>query len=114
MVSRYGFMSRIPTPLQRKTVQETSLSGSRLRAPSKWVHLGSNQGPSGYEPDALTAELWTRGRALSGRFASISPGPLQSLFARRQLVGHETAPGLLQAPRQLPGPPRVIHRMAPL
>ena len=24
-----------------------------------WVHLGSNQGPAGYEPVALTAELWT-------------------------------------------------------
>src|ERR1700759_66329 len=29
----------------------------------KWVHLDSNQGPAGYEPDALTAELWTRGSA---------------------------------------------------
>src|SRR5579864_5772324 len=27
---------------------------------SQWVHLDSNQGPAGYEPDALTAELWTR------------------------------------------------------
>ena len=25
-----------------------------------WVHLDSNQGPAGYEPVALTAELWTR------------------------------------------------------
>jgi hypothetical protein len=25
-----------------------------------WVHLDLNQGPAGYEPDALTAELWTR------------------------------------------------------
>ena len=28
--------------------------------PPMWVHLDSNQGPAGYEPDALTAELWTR------------------------------------------------------
>src|SRR4029078_10262716 len=34
---------------------------SMARSVPKWVHLGSNQGPSGYEPDALTAELWTRG-----------------------------------------------------
>ena len=25
-----------------------------------WVHLDLNQGPAGYEPDALTAELWTQ------------------------------------------------------
>ena len=24
----------------------------------KWAHLGSNQGPTGYEPVALPAELW--------------------------------------------------------
>src|SRR5690606_17131362 len=28
--------------------------------PRWWVHLDLNQGPAGYEPDALTAELWTR------------------------------------------------------
>ncbi len=26
----------------------------------KWAHLGSNQGPTGYEPVALPAELWAR------------------------------------------------------
>ncbi len=25
---------------------------------SEWAHLGSNQGPTGYEPVALPAELW--------------------------------------------------------
>lgn len=25
-----------------------------------WVHQGSNLGPTGYEPVALTTELWTR------------------------------------------------------
>jgi hypothetical protein len=30
----------------------------------KWAHLGSNQGPTGYEPVALPAELW----ALSTKF----------------------------------------------
>ncbi len=25
-----------------------------------WAHLGSNQGPTGYEPVALPAELWAR------------------------------------------------------
>jgi hypothetical protein len=24
----------------------------------KWAHLGSNQGPTGYEPVALPTELW--------------------------------------------------------
>ncbi|VTR65146.1 hypothetical protein DESC_290216 [Desulfosarcina cetonica] len=26
----------------------------------EWAHLGSNQGPTGYEPVALPAELWAR------------------------------------------------------
>lgn len=26
----------------------------------KWAHLDSNQGPTGYEPVALPAELWAR------------------------------------------------------
>jgi hypothetical protein len=26
----------------------------------KWAHLGSNQGPTGYEPVALPTELWAR------------------------------------------------------
>jgi hypothetical protein len=25
-----------------------------------WAHLGSNQGPTGYEPVALPTELWAR------------------------------------------------------
>ena len=44
---------------------------SWVRSAAKWVHLDSNQGPTGYEPDALTAELWTRETALSGRLGSI-------------------------------------------
>ena len=34
------------------------------RIVSWWVHQDSNLGPAGYEPVALTAELWTRGRAI--------------------------------------------------
>jgi hypothetical protein len=34
--------------------RETSASGLR------WAHLDSNQGPTGYEPAALTAELWAQ------------------------------------------------------
>ena len=29
---------------------------------SEWAHLDSNQGPTDYEPAALTAELWAPGR----------------------------------------------------
>src|SRR4051812_4217393 len=36
------------------------VAGSLLGRRFQWVHLDSNQGPAGYEPDALTAELWTR------------------------------------------------------
>ncbi len=33
--------------------------GHRFWAPEKWwAHLGSNQGPTGYEPVALPIELW--------------------------------------------------------
>src|SRR5512147_1656558 len=33
--------------------------GGQLGPGSKWwAHLGSNQGPTGYEPVALPAELW--------------------------------------------------------
>src|SRR5215203_5349558 len=35
----------------------------------KWVHLDLNQGPTGYEPDALTAELWTRESPIQGESA---------------------------------------------
>lgn len=33
-----------------------------------WTHLGSNQGPIGYEPTALTPELWVRFMAASEGF----------------------------------------------
>src|SRR5690349_24888832 len=37
------------------------LCGHDQRATStRWAHLDSNQGPIGYEPTALTAELWAR------------------------------------------------------
>ena len=31
-----------------------------------WAHLGSNQGPTGYEPVALPAELWARKTSIQG------------------------------------------------
>jgi hypothetical protein len=36
--------------------------GCRWPAFAEWAHLDSNQGPSGYEPPALTAELWAQPR----------------------------------------------------
>lgn len=33
---------------------------SAPRSELEWAHLGSNQGPTGYEPVALPAELWAR------------------------------------------------------
>ncbi len=30
----------------------------------KWAHLGSNQGPTSYEPAALTTELWARAETI--------------------------------------------------
>ena len=34
--------------------------GSGLLLACSWAHLDSNQGPTGYEPVALTAELWAQ------------------------------------------------------
>ena len=34
--------------------------GASLYFEMVWAHLGSNQGPTGYEPVALPAELWAR------------------------------------------------------
>src|SRR4051794_38638953 len=42
-----------------------------------WVHLDSNQRPAGYEPDALTAELWTQGEPWRGGWA-VYPIPVAS------------------------------------
>ena len=35
----------------------------------RWAHLDSNQGPTGYEPAALTAELWAPQGPQRGRLA---------------------------------------------
>src|SRR6185437_3918051 len=35
-------------------------SASRAPSTRAWAHLDSNQGPGGYEPPALTAELWAQ------------------------------------------------------
>ena len=40
---------------------------------SSWAHLDSNQGPAGYEPDALTAELWTQTPPGNGALKYIAP-----------------------------------------
>lgn len=34
---------------------------------NEWVHLDLNQGPTGYEPVALTTELWTLMRTLGAK-----------------------------------------------
>src|SRR5258708_6635785 len=81
------------------------------RSVPKWVHLGSNQGPSGYEPDALTAELWTRGARTSVQFGSI---PFTSLGLGRGLARKEFVPPLHQYPGQLGRPAGIGDRSAPL
>src|SRR6185436_13348274 len=102
-----------------------NMMGAPPQAPPPWwVHLGSNQGPSGYEPDALTAALWTRDGRPPGRSASISPVypvpapaaamllrtvPLGRLAVGRQLVGDEAGPLQGEPPRQVRGFARVLH-----
>ena len=43
-----------------------------------WAHLGSNQGPTGYEPVALPTELWAlqAQAAFSGIFPPFRSGAL--------------------------------------
>src|SRR6185295_9121492 len=64
---RFWFMEKRPLLSKEKSshpcLRRATPPSSWLGALPKWVHLDSNQGPAGYEPDALTAELWTRGRA---------------------------------------------------
>ncbi len=61
------------------------------RRTARWAHLDSNQGPTGYEPAALTAELWahTADRHVAGAVADVTAGP----------------PGLCRRGPQLPGAP---------
>src|SRR5713226_888619 len=61
--------------------------------PAKWVHLDSNQGPAGYEPDALTAELWTRK----------SPGAGVQVYHRALLASGAFRAGVVGSP-PLPRP----------
>jgi hypothetical protein len=80
---------------------------NRLQA--KWAHLGSNQGPTGYEPVALPAELWAR-QALHGPIFHNCPG-LSSVLAatgRSAGAGHAAAVSDVDAGKPLKsvtGPP---------
>ena len=49
------FLSR---PDSRSIFSFTPKECIRNSSLSWWAHLGSNQGPTGYEPVALPAELW--------------------------------------------------------
>src|SRR3954451_6816318 len=42
-----------------------------MRIVAWWVHQDSNLGPAGYEPVALTAELWTRTGDSSKRIGAV-------------------------------------------
>src|SRR5579864_3955990 len=51
-------------PVPERLGERLIWNGARENAASRswWVHQDSNLGPAGYEPVALTAELWTRTR----------------------------------------------------
>ena len=55
---------------------------------SSWAHLDSNQGPAGYEPDALTAELWTPISPETGEPRSIA------LLRRPEMAGDRVIGGV--------------------
>src|SRR5947209_12177386 len=90
-----------------------SPASSMARSAPKWVHLGSNQGPSGYEPDALTAELWTRGAL---RFRAIRQytihGPRRRVSTRPEGTLSTSGPALGPA-RPSAGGPRPARSRTP-
>ena len=45
---------------RRVTLWATQLTLAVASVSEVWAHLDSNQGPTDYEPAALTAELWAR------------------------------------------------------
>jgi hypothetical protein len=50
---------------------------------SWWAHLGSNQGPTGYEPVALPAELWAHSHyMLSPETEGVNPIPISDFGTR--------------------------------
>src|SRR5262249_11036579 len=53
---------RVP-PLRTQRLAGLCASHEARRSSRWWAHLDSNQGPGGYEPPALTAELWAQPRA---------------------------------------------------
>ena len=64
---------RVPSEGGETYIDMRGLAGSgRLPSPW-WVHLDSNQGPAGYEPVALTAELWTLSRQARGSGSIAAP-----------------------------------------
>jgi hypothetical protein len=46
----------------------------------KWAHLGSNQGPSSYEPPALTAELWALAERIVSYLLTLGKRVIPNLF----------------------------------
>ena len=48
---------------------------------SWWAHLGSNQGPTGYEPVALPAELWAHSYYMSSP-EGVNPIPISDFGMR--------------------------------
>jgi hypothetical protein len=51
----------------------------RLQQVLRWAHLASNQGPTGYEPVALPAELWARPVICTGTLLK-TPRPVKRLL----------------------------------
>src|SRR5436305_4685688 len=98
-------------PLDRACSRALSSTRVLARSAAKWVHLDSNQGPAGYEPDALTAELWTRGKPpFSGRLGSI---PFAGFLLRRPLRRDEGVPCSHQGGGQHGRPPRIVQGLGP-
>ena len=53
----YSIPTPEDSPIGGADAAEVALNG-QVRSTVWWAHLDSNQGPTGYEPAALTAELW--------------------------------------------------------
>ena len=56
-----GVAREVDTPLRFLPSLDRFVITRETSAPGlRWAHLDSNQGPTGYEPAALTAELWAQ------------------------------------------------------
>ena len=58
MLCQLSYPPEIPDPVSDETTN--AIPDLLFASRHPWAHLGLNQGPTGYEPAALTPELWAQ------------------------------------------------------